>query len=109
MTLSVLAREKPVQAFGPKQFSHILSRAAKGVDGERGVPGGKIGVDRPTAVGADRVGEELDAALDHLGGNVSGPLAPRAEGAGIDVVRQGFRSRSERTTSERTTPEGNTR
>src|SRR5262249_39328669 len=69
MALGVLAREEPVETLGAEECGDIFARAGEGVDGERGIPSGKVGVYRPRAVGADRIDEEFAAFTAYLRGN----------------------------------------
>src|SRR5262245_6551927 len=65
VALGVLAGEEPVEALRAEQLGNVLARAGEGVDGEGGVPGGEVGVDRTATVRADRGGEELEAFANH--------------------------------------------
>ena len=56
MPLVVLTLQQPIEI---GDLRDILARPGQGVEGERGDPGGQIGIDRPGTIGPDGVDEEL--------------------------------------------------
>src|SRR5437870_5060623 len=76
MAIEMLTRQQPFKAFRAEQYRHIFSRAGEGVDGERRVPGGEVGVDGPGTVWASGVDEECDACTDDFVGCTTGRGRP---------------------------------
>ena len=66
MSLLVLASQKPIETIRRQQFRNIFAAGREGIDRKRRDPRRQIRIDRPTAVGAHGIDEELNPRARHF-------------------------------------------